>query len=531
MRERVNAAIPSSLDDYLRRCCNARVPQMPHGRHFVDYEPVTRSRRAPVWEGETGAEWPSHEDVATGESVVEDTVAQEESRLPSAPPKKAARKDNWIARRGHLLSYTGLFLFTAVLYFRPYELFEALSGFSSMAFVLALLTLAVFFPTQIALEGTLTARPREVNLVLLLCLTGLLSIPFARSPAEAWATFSDTFLKAILMFIVMVNVVRTEWRLKGMFFLALAVSGVLSAVALNDYRLGNLTVEGYRVAGFIGGMFENPNDMALHLVTIVPIAVALFLSTRGPLRKMLYGACVLLMLAGIAVTFSRGGFLGLTCAATLMAWKIGRKNRLVVTTMILVLMLAFIVFAPGGYLTRIASIVDHSRDTVGSADARQALLLRSILVAVRNPLFGIGMGNFHIVSFREQVSHNAYTQVASEMGAAAFALYVMFIVTPFKRLREIENQSFAGRRGSRFYYLAIGLQASLVAYMVSSFFASVAYLWYVYYLVGYAICLRRIYAASAREIDKSSASLHAADELKEHKRRALSFDEREAAHG
>jgi hypothetical protein len=29
--------------------------------------------------------------------------------------------------------------------------------------------------------------------------------------------------------------------------------------------------------------------------------------------------------------------------------------------------------------------------------------------------------------------------------------------------------------------------------MVCSFFASVAYLWYVYYLVGYAVCLRRLY--------------------------------------
>jgi hypothetical protein len=29
--------------------------------------------------------------------------------------------------------------------------------------------------------------------------------------------------------------------------------------------------------------------------------------------------------------------------------------------------------------------------------------------------------------------------------------------------------------------------------MIGSFFASVAYLWYIYYLVGYAICLRRMY--------------------------------------
>jgi len=39
----------------------------------------------------------------------------------------------------------------------------------------------------------------------------------------------------------------------------------------------------------------------------------------------------------------------------------------------------------------------------------------------------------------------------------------------------------------------VGLEASLIGYMVSSFFASVAFLWYAYYLVAYAICLRRLH--------------------------------------
>ena len=66
-------------------------------------------------------------------------------------------------------------------------------------------------------------------------------------------------------------------------------------------------------------------------------------------------------------------------------------------------------------------------------------------------------------------------------------------MTPLRRLWQIERAAFDNRRNSSFYYLTIGMQASLVAYMVSSFFASVAYQWYVYYLVAYAICLRRIY--------------------------------------
>ena len=81
------------------------------------------------------------------------------------------------------------------------------------------------------------------------------------------------------------------------------------------------------------------------------------------------------------------------------------------------------------------------------------------------------------------------------MGLAAMVIYIMFMVVPIRRLRLIEHATFHTRRGSRIYYLSVALQASLVAYMVSSFFGSVAYQFYVYYLVGYAVALRRIYEA------------------------------------
>ncbi len=106
------------------------------------------------------------------------------------------------------------------------------------------------------------------------------------------------------------------------------------------------------------------------------------------------------------------------------------------------------------------------------------------------------MDNYIIYSNVNKTTHNAYTQVAAEMGVAALLIYVAFLVTPFSRLRRIEKATWTVKRKPPVYYLAIGLQASLVAYMVVSFFASVAYLWYAYYLVAYCVCLRRICSES-----------------------------------
>ena len=397
-------------------------------------------------------------------------------------------------KRGHFFSYVGLFLFTAVLYFRPYELHPSLAGLTSLAYWLAAATLAIFLPTQLALEGNLTARPREVNLVLLLCLCALLSIPLAVDPGEAWTAFNYPFIRAVAMFIVIVNVVRTPLRLKGLMFLGLAVGIVLSAGAINDYRLGRVAVaEGERVAGLIGGMFGNPNDMALHLVVMIPLTVGLLLSTRNPFAKPLYAAGALLMVGGIIASFSRGAFLGLLGAWLVLAWKLGRRKRIVMIVLVAVFIVALVTLAPGEYADRLSTIGSVNRDA--SSASRRDLLVRSIIIAIYNPVFGVGIGNFHFVSIRELVSHNSYTQVAAEMGLAAAVIYVSFIVVPLRRLRLIEHATYAARRGERIYYLSVALQASLIAFMIGSFFGSVAYQFSVYYLVGYAVALRRIYEA------------------------------------
>ena len=94
---------------------------------------------------------------------------------------------------------------------------------------------------------------------------------------------------------------------------------------------------------------------------------------------------------------------------------------------------------------------------------------------------------------RNLETHNAYTQVAAEMGIAAMVVYILFLIHPIRRLRLIEKESYTQPDRRRFYYLSIGLQASLVGFMFASFFGAVAYQWYVYYLVGYAVCLHRLY--------------------------------------
>jgi putative inorganic carbon (hco3(-)) transporter len=462
----------------------------PGSQSFTDYEPVTSTRRGrPSAPAED--DWPPSDD---DDGRVTGAGRDPEEGNARASSRAASKKLEVPAalKRGHGLTYLCLFLFTVLLYLRPSDIYPS-AVTNNITFVVGLLTLAVFVPSQLSVEGNLTARPREVNAVLLLSAWALVGLPLAVDPAFAWESFNGTFIRCVVIFIVIVNVVRTEGRLRWLLLLAVLVSCGLSLGALNDYRTGNLVVEGYRVGGHGEGIFGNSNDLALHLVTIAPIAAALAFASRGLARKLFYGGAVLLMLAAIVVTYSRGGFLGMACAFGVLAWKLGRKHKLAVFAGALFLVAGLLVFAPGNYALRLLSILVPSLDPVGSSTAREGELMRSLWVAIRRPVFGVGMGNYVLMSFRSQVTHNAYTQVASELGAPALVCYLLFVVTPLRRMARVGRETLEDKDKGRFYYLAVGLQASLAGYMVSSFFAAVAFIWYVYYLVGYAVCFERIY--------------------------------------
>jgi len=453
----------------------------------MDYEPVTRSGPAETQSEDSVddgfADQAFSDRAASTEAGLKESRAFDALPAPAKTPKRQEQKA--LLKRIHGVSFAGLFLFMFFIYFRPYELSPHLDSLKNSAFWIAVFTIAVYLPTQMGLEKKRRGRQREVVLALLLALAALLSIPGSLDTAWAWTSFIE-YSKVIVMFVVMVNVVRTEKRLRALIFLALVASSLMAAAAVNDYRLGRLLESGLRIEGVIGGLFSNPNDLALHLVTMIPLAVGLFFGSKGVLRKLIYAGCAVLFITGVVATFSRGGFVGLVCIMAALAWKLARKNRILFAIGGLALVLLVVVAGPGGYKSRVTEGTD------ASAVARTGELKRSIFLMSRHPLFGLGMNNFILFSNTSHASHNAYTQVGSELGIPAMVIYILFLIMPLKRLGKVRHELESTHSRGRYYYLSIGIEVSLIGYMVTSFFLSVAYLWYVYFLVGYAIALRRL---------------------------------------
>ena len=417
-------------------------------------------------------------------------TAKKEKR--DAKDSELLSHEHWLARNGHLLTYFGLYLFSILVLFRPYELIPAMGFLSATAFYFALATLAIFLPSQLATEGNLTMLSTEVKAILALTVIAILTIPIAKDPGTAWEKFNDPYIKAVIIFVVLVNVVRTRKRLMGMMWLSFGIAVYLSSAALDLYLKGQFNVEDYRVKVDVGGMFGNPNEMAMHFVMMTPLVLTLGIAAKNKLLKFVYFAMTAIFVAANMVTYSRGGFLGLIVCMAVLAWKLGRKQRLNVTIASIVVGGIAILAAPGNYGLRMLSIFIPGLDAVGSSDQRKELLERSLLVTARNP-WGIGIGNFPIVGVHNLQTHNAFTQVSSELGILGLIAYLIFMISPYRKLGAIERRLFDEDKQDWFYYLAIGLQASIIGYMVSSFFAAVAYNWFIYYLIAYAVAFRRIY--------------------------------------
>jgi O-antigen ligase len=402
-------------------------------------------------------------------------------------------------RGKHWLACAGVYLFTLMLYARPNDLFPALGAFPLVKIV-SISVLLIYIGSKISAGAKLSVWTLEMTMLVVIAALGLLLMPIAASPQQSIDMLTDTYLKTVIIFILMVNLIDTRQRIFSMWKLVVVCGAALGVGAIKSYIKGEFAVKGLRIEGLVGGMFENPNDLATALDILLPFAVALTLISKG-LARLFYLVCAAVLAVGVLFTLSRGGFLGLIASSGVLLWKLGRWRRLKTTLGVALICGILLAVMPGGYGARIVTIFNTEQDTTGSAQQRRELLERAASVAISRPIFGVGMGNFHIYSIKEKAAHNAYLEIAAELGVMGLIAYLILILAPLRSLHRIERQTEVMRSKSEreMYWLSVSIQASFIAYMVCSFFASIQYLWYLYYTAAYAVALRQIHAAEETE--------------------------------
>ena len=393
---------------------------------------------------------------------------------------------------GDSLAFAGVYLFTVLLYVRPNELFPGLLGEFPITKLVAIATAAIYIASRLNQNKALTIWSFEISMMASMTLLAVMLMPAAASPQDTVNVLQDKFFKVVVIFVLMINLINTRERLRWSLQLVVIGGFALGLDGIRSFLAGELYRGRIRGAS-VGGVFGNPNDLAAWLVMLLPVAVTLALTRKGLVRLAYLGVAIVLGLA-VLVTFSRGGFLGLIAMGGVLLWKLRRRNRFLLLVSTMLLAGALILLMPTSYGSRLATIFRPESDSTGSAQLRQAVLERGLVLAARHSVVGIGMGNFHIYSIQELRAHNAYVEVWAELGALGFIAYLTLILVPFRKLWYLERGAIGGQDevSIDIYYLSVGLQSELVAYIVCSFFGSIQYEWFLYYPVAYAVSLKVI---------------------------------------
>ena len=410
-------------------------------------------------------------------------------RLPGA---LRAPTRGWPRPQRKSVPFSGLVLFTFVLFVAPQNLVPALEPF-----MLAKLTVGFaaigYLANRAATGRALTVMASPVRWALLLGGLAILSIPAGFWPGGSVDTLLDVFGKSLVVFLLIANVVDTLERAKILIASMIVWGAFVAAWALSNYAAGRVGPTGVRVAGYESSLAVNPNDLALTLNILLGLALGLLPILRRRWQRMLVVGAMALFVAGIVVSFSRSGFVTLGVLGAVWAargWR-ERGGRALISIALVVLVIVAAV--PAGYSDRLSTIVNTDEDTTGSAAERWETMSTAARYIVERPILGYGLGNnMHVTVARGGLSreaHNAYLKLGAELGVAALVVYVLFIASSLSAARAVRR--FFQRRGQGWELgrLAGGVELALVAFIVGAMFSPIPYHFYLYYPAGLAVAL------------------------------------------
>lgn len=409
--------------------------------------------------------------------------------LPATARSRAA------ATRSGRTPYVATLLLLFVVIVAPQEQVPALAPFR-IALLAAGLAVSAHLYDRFRRGAGLAALPRQLGIVAVLLAWAITTLPLSFWPGGSVAFLGDVYLKTIVVFWLLAATVDTSERAMGAVGAMTLMGMPLALTAIRNFAFDFLLKDDPardRIAGYHGGMASNPNDLALTLNLLLPLAVALVAQARSVAARLLVVGVVACYVAGVVVTFSRGGFVTLVTIFTCYIVAFFRRAQWRAVLGCLALAAVAIAAFPEGYAGRLATMTAIDSDATGSAQARWTDTLAALQCIEERPIVGSGIG-MNILALGEQrgdtgrAVHNVYLQYAVELGLPGLALFLWLYASCLRTVASAARAAEAAR-ASGVRAIADGVRVSLLAFGVAALFHPVAYQFYFYLIAGLAVAV------------------------------------------
>lgn len=382
----------------------------------------------------------------------------------------------------------GALAYAVVSLMNPHRLSYGMAYGFPFAMLLCIITLiCLLFSKE---RKKIVFTPPVVILLLFLVWTTITAAT-SLEPILAWNEWIRV-MKTMLMIIVTLMVVRTVSDVKvlaGTVALSLGFWGFKGGL----YVIA--TGGGRGMLGPEGSYITDNNTMALAMVMTVPLLVYLVSQARTKWVKR--GAIALAGLTAIAAlgSYSRGALLGAMAMSTFLWLKSHNKAKIGVA----ILLLAPVIFLsmPEQWTNRMHSIDNYQED--GSAMGRINAWHFAVNIANHYPMGGGFMVftprlflQYAPEPFAFHVAHSIYFQVLGEHGYVGLLLFLSLLLASWRTgsqvIRFCQGKPELGWAAN----LARMCQVSIIGYMVTGAFLSMAYYDLVYYILIILIAMQKV---------------------------------------
>lgn len=311
---------------------------------------------------------------------------------------------------------------------------------------------------------------------------------FAFYPDNAWPMLQNVLKIQLVTFVTLILMKDFE-RVNQLIWVIVFSIGFYS-VKGGAFTL--MTGGNFHVFGPEGSYIMENNTLAVAILMIIPLMLYMYRFPPHALVKKIMPLCILLSLASVVGSQSRGAIVAIVAVGGFFWLKSNAKAM----TMVVFLFLGIfgVMFMPEAWFERITSISDFQQDS--SAMERLKAWEYSINMA-SDRITGGGMGSWSMENYNKYapgatkafVAHSIYFGVLGDSGWLGLVIFVSIFVLMFRQLGKMIKQTKNDPEMAAFNYLASMLQISLVAFLSGGVFLSLSYFDLAWHLMAITVAM------------------------------------------
>lgn len=328
----------------------------------------------------------------------------------------------------------------------------------------------------------------EAYLMAALALLFTLNTIVAAMPDLAWEQWEGV-AKTLLMTLLTMMVIDQPKRLR---ILVGIVAFSVGFYGVKAVPWSFATHFRYQLRGPSGSSIESNNDIGLALNMVLPLILLFAQTAERKIIRRVSAFAFISCIFGVALTYSRGAFLGLLTVLVLLGAR--SRRRLLVIPVAVLLIGGALTLLPSAWYERMDTIKTYQEDR--SAMSRIETWQFAWDLGLHRPLTGGGFQAFRLNPSNFD-AHSVYFGLLAEQGFVGLGVFLAMVVVAWRSLSGIRRRARRNRALDWYGRCAGMIQASLAGYLVNGLTLGQQYFDLFYLLIALTVILRGVVAREA----------------------------------